>query len=282
MEKITKEKVETFIPRRKKDSYKGTYGRVLFVGGNQNMGGAIILSASAGLHSGAGLVTVATHSTNQAALHARLPEAMFFPMDDLEQLKEKIDTMDVIVVGPGLGRDTLALNVLQTIYGSVKSEQTLLIDGDAIYLHINEELPVPEATLVFTPHLGEWRTMTGLPIDEQDRENNQDKVKELNAVVVLKGNRTQVYYGDEVWENTAGNPAMATGGMGDTLAGMIGGFIPQYPDKKKAVLSAVFLHSYIGDELAKTQYVTLPTHIIEKIPYTMKEFTKSLGRLSFI
>lgn len=282
MEKITKEKVEAFIPKRKRDSYKGTYGRVLFVGGNQNMGGAIMLSASAGLHSGAGLVTVATHSSNQAALHARLPEAMFLPMEDLNQLEEKIDSMDVIVVGPGLGRDTLALNVLQTVYQTAGKDQLVLVDGDAIYLHVNEKLPETEASLIFTPHLGEWRTMTGLPLDEQYLETNQEKVKELNAVVVLKKSRTEVYYEEEVWQNTTGNPAMATGGMGDTLAGMIGGLVAQFDDNKKAVLSAVYLHSYIGDELAKTQYVTLPSHIIEKIPFTMKEFTKTAGKLSFI
>lgn len=282
MEKITKEKVETFIPKRKKESYKGTYGRVLFVGGNQNMGGAIILSASAGVHSGAGLVTVATHPSNQAALHTSLPEAMFLPIDDLPQLRRKIDEMDVIVVGPGLGRDSFALNVLQTIYETVENDQILILDGDSIYLHVNEELPEPDASLIFTPHLGEWRTMTGLPLDEQYLETNYEKARELNAVIVLKKSRTEVYYGDEVWQNTAGNPAMATGGMGDTLAGMIGGFVAQFDDNKQAVLSAVYLHSYIADELAKHQYVTLPTHIIEKIPSTMKKFTKSAGKLSFI
>lgn len=282
MDKITKEKVETFIPKRKKESYKGTYGRVLFVGGNQNMGGAIILSASAGLHSGAGLVTVASHPGNQSALHARLPEAMFLPMDDLSQLRETIDMMDVIVVGPGLGRDKLALSVLETIYSTVESDQILLLDGDAIYLHVNEDLPEPEASLIFTPHLGEWRTMTGLPIDEQYLETNHAKAKEMDAIIVLKKSRTEIYYGEEVWQNTAGNPAMATGGMGDTLAGMIAGFVAQFDNDKQAVLSAVYLHSYIADELAKTQYVTLPTHIIEQIPSTMKEFVKRSEKLKFI
>lgn len=282
MDKITKEKVETFIPKRKKESYKGTYGRVLFVGGNQNMGGAIILSASAGLHSGAGLVTVASHPGNQSALHARLPEAMFLPMDDLSQLRETIDMMDVIVVGPGLGRNKLALSVLETIYSTVESDQILLLDGDAIYLHVNEDLPEPEASLIFTPHLGEWRTMTGLPIDEQYLETNHAKAKEMDAIIVLKKSRTEIYYGEEVWQNTAGNPAMATGGMGDTLAGMIAGFVAQFDNDKQAVLSAVYLHSYIADELAKTQYVTLPTHIIEQIPSTMKEFVKRSEKLKFI
>ncbi|EXJ23087.1 NAD(P)HX dehydratase [Alkalibacterium sp. AK22] len=282
MDKITREKVEGFIPKRKKESYKGTYGRVLFVGGNQQMGGAIILSASAGVYSGAGLVTVATDLSNQSALHARLPEAMFLSMHDLKKLKETVDTMDVIVVGPGLGRDERSLEVLKAVYASVEEDQILLLDGDAIYLHVNEDLPKPQAQLVFTPHLGEWRTLTGLSIDEQYLETNHAKARELEAIVVLKKSRTEVYYGDEIWQNTAGNPAMATGGMGDTLAGMTAGFLAQFSNQKHAVLSAVFLHSYIADELARNQYVTLPTDIIRQIPFTMKEFTRRSSRLSFI
>lgn len=282
MDKITREKVEGFIPKRKKESYKGTYGRVLFVGGNQQMGGAIILSASAGVYSGAGLVTVATDLSNQSALHARLPEAMFLSMHDLKKLKETVDTMDVIVAGPGLGRDERSLEVLKAVYASVEEDQILLLDGDAIYLHVNEDLPKPQAQLVFTPHLGEWRTLTGLSIDEQYLETNHAKARELEAIVVLKKSRTEVYYGDEVWQNTAGNPAMATGGMGDTLAGMTAGFLAQFSNQKHAVLSAVFLHSYIADELARNQYVTLPTDIIRQIPFTMKEFTRRSSRLSFI
>lgn len=274
MNKITKRKVESFITERKKDSYKGTYGRVLLVGGNENMGGAIILSASACVHSGAGLVTVATDPSNHAALHSRLPEAMCLPLYDLQQLESMIDGMDVIVVGPGLGRDQRAADVMKTVYETIDEEQILVLDGDAIHLHVNENLPPLKAELIVTPHLGEWRTLTGVPIDDQDVELNHQKVKELNAVVVLKKSRTEVYYEDEVWENTAGNPAMATGGMGDTLAGMIAGFVAQFEHKKHAVLAAVYLHSYIGDELARHQYVTLPTHIIEQIPETMKTFAK--------
>lgn len=282
MEKITKEKVETFIPKRKKESYKGTYGRVLFVGGNQNMGGAIMLAASAGVNSGAGLVTVATHPSNQPALHSQLPEAMFLPFTDLDQLKKTITTMDVILVGPGLGRDTFAADILRTVYEAVDKDQTLILDGDAIYLHVNEMLPRLSASVIFTPHLGEWRTLTGLPIDEQYLESNHSKAVDMDAVIVLKKSRTEVYYGEEVWQNTTGNPSMATGGMGDTLAGMIAGFVAQFDDDKEAVLSAVYLHSYIADELAKHQYVTLPSHVIQEISKTMKDFTKRAGKLSFI
>lgn len=273
MNKITNDKVRAFIPTRKRESYKGSYGRVLFVGGNEHMGGAIILAASAGVYSGAGLVTVATHPSNKASLHARLPEAMFADMTDTQQLKTYVESSDVVVLGPGLGRDDLSLAILQTVYDTVKSYQILLVDGDGIYLHVNETVPEPDATLILTPHLGEWRTLTDLAPDDQYDDVNLDYAKKLNAIVVLKKDRTEVYCDNEVWENTTGNPSMATGGMGDALAGMIGGFVPQFDSIKEGVLSAVYLHSYIADDLSLSQYVTLPTAIIKEIPRVMKEFS---------
>lgn len=278
MNRITKEKVRSFMPTRERDSYKGSYGRVLFVGGNENMGGAIILAASAAVYSGSGLVTVATHPSNKAALHARLPEAMFVDMTDTQQLKHYVDSVDMIVLGPGLGRDDTSLGILQTVYDTVKSYQTLLVDGDGIYLHVNENVPEPDATLILTPHLGEWRTLTDLAPDDQYDDVNLDYARKLNAIVVLKKARTEVYCDDEVWENTTGNPSMATGGMGDTLAGMIGGFVPQFDTVKEGVLSAVYLHSYIADDLSLTHYVTLPTAIIKEIPQVMKEFSSDKHR----
>lgn len=275
MNQITKEKVQSFIPKREKESYKGTFGRVLVVGGNENMGGAAILTASASVYSGAGLVTVATHPVNQSALHARLPEAMFVPTTDLNQLKETLPSMDVVIIGPGLGRNEASLDILQTVYENSTDEQVVIVDGDAIYLHVNEEWSEPKAQLVFTPHLGEWRTLTGLSPDVENEEENKEHVKRLDAHVVLKKDRTEVYYEEELWKNTAGNPSMATGGMGDTLAGMIGGFLAQFPNRKHALLSAVFVHSYIADKLSVTHYVTLPTHIIEEIPKAMKELAKN-------
>ena len=107
------------MPTRNPNSYKGSYGSVLLVGGNENMGGAIILAASAAVYSGAGLVTVATHPSNKSALHARLPEAMFVDMTDTNALKQHVEPVDIIVLGPGLGRGEISKNVLQTVYHSV-------------------------------------------------------------------------------------------------------------------------------------------------------------------
>lgn len=275
MQPITEELVKDTIAKRSDDSYKGTYGKVLVIGGDADMGGAAILTASAAVYSGAGLVTVATDKTNHAALHSRLPEAMAIDSADVEKVTEQVKKMDVIVIGPGLGLSKEAFILLTAVFSTVTVQQQTIIDGSAISLMAEHNLPYPKTQAVYTPHLGEWEKLSGLPVSQQEPIANTKIQQKIGGTIVLKSNRTEVYVEDAVWKNTVGNPAMATGGMGDTLAGMIAGFTAQFKDQEKAVLSAVFLHSKIGDKLAAKQYVVLPTQIIEQIPSTMKEYSLS-------
>lgn len=273
MKEINTEAIQGMIPKRDKDSYKADYGRVLVIGGNEEMGGAIILTASAAVYSGAGLVTVATDKANHTALHARLPEAMAIDMHNEDRLVKQLSTATVIVIGPGLGLSSDSLAILKTVLRTVTKDQRLIIDGSAITLMAHNNLKTPAAKTTYTPHLGEWQKLSHLKPAEQNETLNIQARKELKAAIVLKQSRTEIYFLDEVWKNTQGNPAMATGGMGDTLAGMIAGFSAQLKNYRFATITAVFLHSKIGDELAKKQYVVLPSQIIERIPYAMKEFS---------
>lgn len=274
MNSITEDILKNTLIQRTEDSYKGTYGKIMVIGGNEDMGGAAILTASAAVYSGAGLVTVATAKTNHASLHARLPEAMVIDSSNTDEVADQVKSVDVIVIGPGLGLSNEALSILTTVFSSVSQKQYLIVDGSAITLMVNKGLSYPNAHTIYTPHLGEWKKLSGLSIDEQKDSANAIQRKKIGGTIVLKSNRTTVYFEDSIWKNTTGNPAMATGGMGDTLAGMIAGFVAQFKDKEKAVLSAVFLHSKIGDTLAEEQYVTLPTQIIEKIPFMMKHYSQ--------
>ena len=274
MNPITEAILQGTLVKRTENSYKGTYGKVLIVGGNEDMGGAAILTASAAVYSGAGLVTVATAKANHVSLHARLPEAMVIDSADTEKVADQVKNVDVIVIGPGLGLSNDALTILTTVFSAVTPEQYLIIDVSAITLMVKRGVPYPQTHTVYTPHAGEWKKLSGLSKDEQNDKENALHQQEIGGTIVLKSNRTKVYFEDSIWKNTVGNPAMATGGMGDTLAGMIAGFVAQFEDKEKAVLAAVFLHSKIGDLLAEKQYVTLPTHIIEQIPFMMKRYSQ--------
>lgn len=269
MKKITPKAICSWVPKREEDSYKGDYGRVLIIAGSKRYGGAAIMAAEACVKSGAGLVTVATDIVNRSALHARLPECMFLDNQDLKTLQTLLPTFDVVLIGSGLDRDELARNLLMLTLQTLASEQTVILDGDALYLY--SQAPVQtKATLIFTPHLGEWEYLKKLTFEE----TNHAKAAELGGIVVLKSHRTTVYTEEEIWQNIYGTPAMATGGMGDTLAGMIAGLTAQTKHVLQGVLIAVFLHSYIGELLANKKYVVLPTEISANIPIYLKTFSE--------
>ena len=214
MKILDKNSVQPMIPKRERYSYKGNYGKILLVGGNESMGGAIILTALAAVYSGAGLVTVATDEKNHPALHAQLPEAMVVNWNNRQQLKQQIKDATVIVIGPGMGVSEVSFNLLHFVLDHITKEQRIIVDGSAITLMAEHNLAVPNNQTVFTPHLGEWERLSGLKPSKQETELNKIARNQLNAIVVLKQHRTEIYFNDEVWQNQAGNPAMATGGMG--------------------------------------------------------------------
>lgn len=276
MKKINKDMVIDSIPIRDKETYKNKMGRVLCVGGNQEKGGAIIMSGLAALYSGVGLVTVASDSVNLPAIHMHAPEIMFVDMFENERLIHEIKDKDVIVIGPGLGQATGSIKVLETVLEYASSKQVLILDADAITLIAEDKVKSDtKAYCIYTPHIGEWERLSGLSKADITIEDNQRVQKELNATVILKGAPTRVYINGEVWENPTGNPSQATGGMGDTLTGILAGFIGQITNTKAGVLSAVYIHSYIADLLAKTHYVTLPTQIIKELPIVMRTFAEA-------
>lgn len=270
MKKINRPLVSQWLPKREDATYKNKMGHVLCIGGNKNMGGAITLCAGAALYAGAGLVTVASDPNNLYALHGRYPETMFVNMFDHPALIAAIQKADVVIIGPGLGRSKDSAAIFQTTLKTVSNKQWLLIDGDGLTHLANESMDLPTPCVVLTPHLGEWRALTGIePPAENIAQNHEEKMR-LEAIIILKKERTEIYFEQDIWQNTAGNPSMATGGMGDTLVGIVGSFLGQFRDKKEAILSAVYVHSAVADELAEKQYVTLPTQIIQQLPFFMK------------
>ncbi|MHA8110956.1 NAD(P)H-hydrate dehydratase [Lactobacillaceae bacterium Melli_B4] len=272
MKYITKDILNQTIRIRPNNSFKGTYGHITLIGGSENFGGAIIMATMAAVYSGAGLVTTLTDPVNRTSLHSQLPEAMVADYNDGEMLTNSVKGADVVVIGCGLGTDDKALGILKRVLQTVTPHQTVVIDGSAITLIANEKLQLPEARLIFTPHQIEWQRLSGIKLKAQsDVTKNQAIRDQLHATVVLKSHHTQVYTDDDVYENTVGTPAQATGGMGDTLAGMIGGFTAQFVNKNKATIAAVFAHSAIADQLAQSQYVVLPHQIIHHIPQFMKQ-----------
>lgn len=272
--KLTKKFVSKHIPTREKQSYKGDYGKILCIGGSVKMAGAITLSAKAALYSGAGLVTVATHPENFSVVHSACLEIMCTDYTDFDELKSHIEQSDTILIGPGLGRSRFSKDLFEMILQSVSDEQNFIIDADGLYFlsQMNyNDVSLPAKTIL-TPHLGEWERLTGITPSKQTESKNKSCQHKLGATIVLKSHQTIVYSDEFIYQNTVGNPGMAVGGMGDTLAGMIAGLVKQCEFPITGVASAVYLHSYIGDLLYKDQYVALPSQIIEQIPTIMNQF----------
>lgn len=265
---------EITIPRRSAETHKGDYGRILIIGGNQNMGGSVMLAARACVYSGGGLTTVATHQANHTALHSRCPEAMVSDLADIKRLSKSIKEADCILVGPGLGLDFQGNNTLTLLFQHLQSSQTLIIDGDAITILSKLKHPLPDCEIIFTPHQMEWQRLSGIDIEDQTPERNRAAADALGAHVILKKHHSELYLKSGNYRIEKGNPAMATGGMGDTLAGIIASFAAQF-EIEEAIKKAVFIHSKIGDLLAEEMYVTPASKIIERIPYMMKSLEEA-------
>ena len=271
--------LQQVIVSRQSDSYKGDYGRLLLIGGTYPYGGAIMMSALAAVESGAGLVTVATDQENIPALHSQLPEAMAFAVTDQELLADQIAKAGVILLGPGLKDNDLGTHLVQLVFDRVQSHQVLILDGGAISIYTRLALPLPQAQLVFTPHQKEWEAMSGLAIGEQGEDRTQMAVGKLpeGSILVQKGPQTKIWQQGQpdYYQLTVGGPYQATGGMGDTLAGMIAGFADQFPQVGlyERVVVATHLHSAISEDLSEEVYVVLPTAISKEIPKWMKKIS---------
>ena len=277
MKEIDQALLKKVIIERPRSSHKGDYGRLLLIGGTYPYGGAIIMAAIAAVHSGAGLVTVATDQENIPALHSQLPEAMAFAVTDQELLTEQISKAGVILLGPGLKDNDLGTHLVQLVFDRVQPHQVLILDGGAISLYTRLALPLPQAQLVFTPHQKEWEAMSGLAIADQGEEATRQSLSELPpaSILVQKGPQTKIWEQEQTdyYQLSVGGPYQATGGMGDTLAGMIAGFAGQFPQVGlyERVTIATYLHSAIAEDLSKDAYVVLPTSISKEIPKWMKK-----------
>ncbi|MBP2621305.1 NAD(P)H-hydrate dehydratase [Streptococcus panodentis] len=276
MKQIGQELLQKVITSRPLNSHKGDYGRLLLIGGTYPYGGAIIMAALAAVRSGAGLVTAATDRENIAALHSRLPEAMAFDLRETDRLFEQMARADVVLIGPGLAEGDFEKALLSKLLQEAGEDQVLIVDGGAISLFSQAALSFLKAQAIFTPHQKEWERLSGLPVAEQTEAANRAAVNAfpLGTILVQKKHGTAIYQSgsSESWQLTAGGPYQATGGMGDTLAGMIAAFAGQFKEQSllDRVAAATLLHSVIADALSREAYVVLPTDISREIPRWMK------------
>ena len=280
MKVIDQALLEKVIIERSRHSHKGDYGRLLLLGGIYPYGGAIIMSAIATVKSGAGLVTVGTDRENILALHSHLPEAMAFSLQDQQLLKEQLEKAEVVLLGPGLREDAFGEELVKRVCDSLRKDQILIVDGGALGILAKGQLPFPSSQLILTPHQKEWERLSGIVLDHQNTETTARALSAFpqETILVEKGPATRIWKAGqpEYYQLQVGGPYQATGGMGDTLAGMIAGFTGQFHQASlyERVVVATYLHSAIAQELAQENYLVLPTEISKLLPKTMKKISQ--------
>ena len=280
MKVIDQTLLEKVIVERTRHSHKGDYGRLLLIGGTYPYGGAIIMAALGAVRSGAGLVTVATDKENISALLSRLPEAMAFGLDDKELLEQQLQKSEVVLLGPGLREDAFGEELVKQVFDSLRKDQILVIDGGALGILSKNQFPLPVGQLILTPHQKEWERLSGLAIEKQKPESTFAALEDFpqETILVEKGPATRIWKAgqSEYYQLEIDGPYQATGGMGDTLAGMIAGFAGQFPHVNlyERVVVVTHLHSAIAQELAQENYVVLPTSISQHIPLFMKKISE--------
>jgi ADP-dependent NAD(P)H-hydrate dehydratase len=282
--------VVTELPRlaaRAADSNKGQYGRVLVVAGSRGMTGAAILCASAALRGGAGLVRVAVPREALAIVAGGNPCYMTAPLPQDEggrldlaadkELLELTQGQDVVAIGPGLGRSpsmiALVSAVLERFAGPV------VLDADGLNAFAQQTARLRRSPpLILTPHPGEFGRLLNIDtarVQAQRRELATAFARENSLVLLLKGHRTIVTDGRRLYENTTGNPGMATAGSGDVLTGLVAALVGQGLEAFAAAQLGAYVHGLAGD-LAKADYGEvglIASDVLERLPRALQRAT---------
>ncbi len=265
------------LPSREADAHKGHFGHVLVIGGDQGYGGAVIMAAEAAARAGAGLVSVATRPEHIPAILTRCPEIIARGVVSGQELELLLPRATVLVLGPGLGRSPWSEQLLQV---AIKSGLPIVVDADALNI-IAEGRVVPnlepQANWIFTPHPGEAGRLLGISNQEinADRFSAVSRLQQkLGGTVILKGVGSLVLGESGITSLvTAGNPGMATGGMGDVLSGILGALIAQGMATEDAAQLGAVLHANAADLAAERigQRGLLATDIIPYVSQLLSE-----------
>lgn len=266
------------------DGNKGRFGHVLVVGGSPGKAGAPAMSSTAAIRAGAGLVTAAVPRSIAGIVAGFAPEMMTLLLDEsadgdtskknleAKQLEKMLHGMSVLAIGPGIGRNPETAEFVRELFSKTKLPAVLDADGLNAFEGHAQELDGKNRTMVLTPHPGEMARLLGCTIADVERDRVQvarSFATEHHVTVVLKGWRTLVAHPDgRIAVNTSGNPALAKGGSGDILTGIVAALIAQFPQCiPEAVECAVWLHGAAADRYIRVhdEHTMLATDLLEHL-----------------
>ena len=270
------------LPKRRRNTHKGDYGRALIIAGSVGYTGAPALSARAASKMGAGLVSVGVPKSIYEVTAVKLDEEMPFPLpgdakgrlaaNAASEILRNSKKSDVCLIGPGLGSSDDISELVQSIVRF--SETPIILDADGLNAIASNVDILNQATcpMVLTPHPGEFERLGGGSTDDR-LQAARDFASKYGCILVLKGHRTIIALPNGIaYINTTGGPAMAKGGTGDVLAGMITALIAQRIPLVHAVIKAIYIHGLAGDMCASKfgEYSVTASDIIEMLPGAVK------------
>src|SRR5581483_10626448 len=270
---IGHDEIARLLPRRARNTHKGTYGSLGIIGGAAGMTGAALLAGRAALHLGTGRTYLGLLDAHELRIDPVQPELMLRECDDVVELAH----LNTLVVGPGLGQSPPAR---AAVARALERNLPLVLDADALNLigahdALQDVCRARTAPTLMTPHPAEAARLlrTAVSDVQQDRvESAREIARHYRAAVALKGVGTVVAFPDSRWHiNTSGNPGLASAGMGDVLSGILGAFLAQGADLRSALLAAVHLHGLAADATAE--------HLGGEIGLTASEVTLQARRL---
>lgn len=275
------------LPRRARHAHKGSFGRVLLIGGAPGYAGAIAMSAQAAVRSGAGLVTAIVPAGIVPIVASASLETMVVGEEEnrhgslsanmVKHWLSRHDEFDAILIGPGMTRSSDTLTIVREYLR--QSQTPIVLDADALAVLENQPdwLAKAEGPVVVTPHPGELALLFVQDVNQvQDNRLGMAiaAAKYTGATIALKGAGTVVASPDRMaGVNLTGNPGMATGGSGDVLSGLIAGLLAQGLAPHDATQLGVYLHGRAGDILAlrKSQATLIPTDLIQELAYAFRD-----------
>jgi hydroxyethylthiazole kinase-like uncharacterized protein yjeF len=274
--------VSLAVKRRVAEAHKGTFGRLLVVGGSTVFSGAPTLVAMAALRVGADVVSVAAPEKTAYAISSMSPSLITIKLKgkhlssgNISVLKEHIESATAVVAGPGLGMHSETREATMELVELVEEKgKPLLLDADGLkaFAEFKRKMKMP---LVLTPHVREYQILTEkkLPKDLEERAKDvQKEARKLGATILLKGPVDIISDGVRLKFNFSGNPGMTVGGTGDVLSGVVGGLLAMGTDSFRAAVAGAFINGASGDFVrAEKGYHMLPTDLLEWIPHVMDD-----------
>lgn len=286
-ELLVAEQVARLVPRREADTHKGTYGHLVVMAGSRGKTGAAILACRAAMRAGAGLVTLAAPRGLNNIFASSLVEVMTEPLkdngrDEIEALNDDdwralLERKGALLFGPGIGVTDTTRNTLRWLLRNLDLPWVIDADGlNNLALEL-DRLRHAKTAPVLTPHPGEMARLLGTSnatVNQNRVEVARDFALKHRCHIVLKGARTVIASADgKVFINPTGNSGMASGGMGDVLAGLLAALLGQGLSPEDAMKLGVYLHGFVGDRVAaaRGQIGLIASDIVDGLPSGLRD-----------